>query len=150
MQKENHTPKDKQVYITVAVFYALKQAEKTFQELHLQRKLKGGKAAIIVEKDLRGDLHLQEIGPNAGKGAASGAVLGAVLGVLTGGASLALVALGGVLGGVEGKRAQRCLVERQSVGPNLRGAGARHFGNPDRREQRPARIGSGGAESEWR
>ncbi len=106
MQKENHSTKNKQVYITVAVFYTLKQAEKTFQELHLQRKLKGGKAAVIVEKDLRGDLHMQEFGPNAGKSAAKGAVLGAVLGIVTGGAGLALVALGGVLGGVKGKRAQ--------------------------------------------
>ena len=106
MQKDNHSTKNKQVYITVAVFYALKQAEKTFQELHFQRKLKGGKAAVIVEKDLRGDLHMQEFGPNAGKSAAKGAVLGAVLGIVTGGAGLALVALGGVLGGVKGKRAQ--------------------------------------------
>jgi YegS/Rv2252/BmrU family lipid kinase len=104
MQKEHHTPEDKSVFITVAVFYALKQADETFQDLHLQRKLKGGKVAIIVEKDLRGELHLQEIGPNASKGAASGAALGVLLGVLTSGASLALLALGGVLGGVQGKR----------------------------------------------
>jgi diacylglycerol kinase (ATP) len=106
MQKEQQTPKDNLVYITVAVFYALKQAGKTFQDLNLQRKLRGGKVAIILEKDLRGDLHLQEIGPSASKGAASGALLGAMLGVLTGGASLALVALGGLLGGLEGKRAR--------------------------------------------
>jgi diacylglycerol kinase (ATP) len=103
MQSERKTSKDKTVYITVAVFYALKQAEKSYQELHFQRKLRGEKAAVIVEKDLRGDLHVREIGPSTGKKAASGAVLGAMLGVLTGGASLTLVALGGLLGAVESK-----------------------------------------------
>lgn len=104
MQNKHHIPKDKIIHLTVAVFYGLKQAEKTFQDLHLQGKLKGGNVAVIVEKDLRGNLHLQESGPNARKGAASGAVLGAMLGVFTGGASLALTAIGGVLGSVEGKR----------------------------------------------
>jgi diacylglycerol kinase (ATP) len=104
MENKKPNPKDEQVYITVAVFYTLKQAQKTFEELHLQRNLKGGKAAVIVEKDLRGDLHLQEAGVSAGKGAASGAVLGVVLGVLTGGATLVLGVLGGALGGVQGKR----------------------------------------------
>jgi diacylglycerol kinase (ATP) len=104
MHKKHHPKNDKRVYLTVAIFYSLKQAEKTFQDLHLQRKLRGGKAAVIVERDLRSDLHLQEIGPSASKGAVSGAVLGALLGVLTGGASLGLAALGGVVGGIEGKK----------------------------------------------
>ena len=106
MQKESQTPKAKPIYVTIAVFYTLKQAEKASQELHLQSKLRGGRAAIIVEKDLRSDVHVQKIGPNAGKGAASGALLGALLGVLTGGASLALVAIGGMLGSVQGSRGQ--------------------------------------------
>jgi diacylglycerol kinase (ATP) len=104
MQEEGQTTKGKPVYLAVALFYTLKQAEKTFEELHLQHQLRGKRVAIILEKNLRGDLHGQEAGPNAGKGAASGAALGALLGVLTGGASLALAALGGVLGGLEGSR----------------------------------------------
>jgi YegS/Rv2252/BmrU family lipid kinase len=104
MRKENPNPKEKPIYLTVAVFYALKQAEQTVQALHLQRRLKSGKAGMIVEKDLRGDLHLQEIGTSAGKGATSGAALGAVVSILTAGSGLALVALGGVLGGMEGKK----------------------------------------------
>ena len=106
MKEEDNTSKGKLVYLTVAVFYTLKGAEQTIKDLNLQRRLRGGRAAVIVEKDLRGDLHLQEIGASAGKGAASGAVLGAVLGVLTAGSSLALVALGGALGGVGGKKAR--------------------------------------------
>jgi YegS/Rv2252/BmrU family lipid kinase len=106
MEKNRHLPEEKIIYFNIAVFYTLKQAQKTFHDLNLQRKLKGGKAAVIVEKDLRGDLHLQEVGAGAGRGAASGAVLGAVLGVLTGGASLVLAAVGGAMGGVEGKRAR--------------------------------------------
>lgn len=104
MKKENPASKDKTIYLTVAVFYALKQAEQTVEALQFQRKASGGEIGVILEKDLRGDLHLHEIGTSAGKGAASGAVLGAVLSVLTAGTGLALVALGGVLGGVQGKR----------------------------------------------
>jgi YegS/Rv2252/BmrU family lipid kinase len=106
MRKEHHPHQEKNVHLTIAVFYTLKQAEKTFQELHLHRRLRGSVAAMLVEKDLRGDLHLQDMGPNAGKGAAAGALLGVMLGTLTGGASLALAALGGILGGAEVKRAQ--------------------------------------------
>jgi diacylglycerol kinase (ATP) len=104
MQKERHPPRNNSVYVTIAVFYALRNAGETFHDLQIQRKLSGGKTAIILEKDLRGELHLQEFSPTAGKGAATGAALGTALGVLTGGASLALIALGGLLGGFEGKR----------------------------------------------
>ncbi len=72
MKKENNPSKDKPITVSAAVFYTLKGAEKVFQDLQLQRKLKGGKAAVILEKDLRGDLHLQDFGPNAGKGAKTG------------------------------------------------------------------------------
>lgn len=114
MQKKHPAPDDKPVYLTIAVFYALKQAEKIFHDLHLQRKLRGRKVAIVAEKDLRGNLWLQEMGQTANKGAGIGAVSGAMLGVLTGGASLALMALGGVLGGVQGKR-----VRDASLGDDL-------------------------------
>jgi len=78
MKKEARTLKDKRIYVTVAVFYRLNQAEQIVRDQNFQHKLKGGRATVVVEKDLRGDLHLQEIDATAGKGAASGAALGAM------------------------------------------------------------------------
>jgi diacylglycerol kinase (ATP) len=110
MPKQDHALREKPIFITAAVFYTFKQAAKTSQDLHFLPKLRGGQAAVIVEKDLRGDLRVEEMGSRTGKGAATGAVLGGLLGVLTGGASLGLAALGGVLGGVGGDRARAALL----------------------------------------
>jgi uncharacterized membrane protein len=68
----------------------------------------------VVRRDAKGKLHIKEVGElSPGKGMAGGAVLGAALGVLTGGATLVLGALGGVVG--------RIIAKRRDVGfPNQR------------------------------
>jgi diacylglycerol kinase (ATP) len=98
---------EKPLYLTVAVFYTLIGAQQAAQHLRDRSHFKRGAAALVVEKDLRGELHAQEVGLTPVKGAAGGMVLGAIVGVLTGGTALALGALGGALGGLWVKRSRR-------------------------------------------
>jgi diacylglycerol kinase (ATP) len=97
---------DKLITLTVAVFYTLRGAQEAVDRLHIQSKIKRGAAAVVLEKDLRGELHAREIGLTPVKGAAGGVVLGAVVGILTGGTALALGALAGTLGGLGVKRSR--------------------------------------------
>ena len=60
--------------------------------------------AVGLHKDEEGSLHHKDLGMTPGKGAAAGLVLGAALGVVTGGATVALGALGSLIGTVVGRR----------------------------------------------
>jgi YegS/Rv2252/BmrU family lipid kinase len=95
---------DDSIHLILAAFPEFHGAEEAFAKMNVTRRIQGVKAAVILQKDLTGQLHTQDIGLTPGKGAAGGVVLGAVVGVLTGGAGLALGALGGILGGQKVKR----------------------------------------------
>ena len=92
------------IHLIVAAFPELHGAEGAFAKINVAKRIKGVKAAVILQKDHNGQLHTRDIGLTPGKGAAGGVVLGAAVGVLTGGAGLALGALGGVLGGHKVKK----------------------------------------------
>ena len=49
MPTDHQKQTEELIYLTVAVFYQLKQAEKAFQDRQLKRRLKGRNAAIILE-----------------------------------------------------------------------------------------------------
>lgn len=94
------------VHLTAAVFYTLHGAREAVKATEFDTQIRGSAAAVLVERDLRGDLHTTEIGMTSKKGAVTGAVLGAALTIVTGGAGLAVLAAGGALGGVAGGKAR--------------------------------------------
>ncbi len=91
--------RENSTHLIIATFPELHGAEEAFARIDVTKQISGVKAAVILQKDHNGQLHTQDIGLTPGKGATGGVVLGAVVGVLTGGAGLALGALGGILGG---------------------------------------------------
>ena len=97
---------DKPVQFVIAIFESEAGAEETLGVLKADKKeaLTGVQAAVAMYKDADSRVHYKDVGLTPAKGAAAGVILGAVVGIVTGGAGLALGALGAVLGGVVGKR----------------------------------------------
>jgi diacylglycerol kinase (ATP) len=100
--------------LTLIIFNDPGGATKALEQLQKDKKLPGLKSAVIVQKDRLGKLTVKDIGLTPGKGAAAGVVLGAALGVLSGGATLALGAVVGMLGSLIGRRSRR-----QRLAPDL-------------------------------
>jgi len=96
------------LYVLVAAFDSETGADQALDELKDARdeKLVGVQAAVAMYKDAEGQIHFKDVGLTPGKGAVAGVVLGAVVGVLTGGAGLALGAVGTLVGGLVGKKKQ--------------------------------------------
>ena len=89
---------EKEMYLTVATFYALDGAESGFKQLQMDKKLPAVRTAVVLKKDHKNRVTMQDVGFTPRKGATSGLVVGTVAAVVTGGASLGLAALGGILG----------------------------------------------------
>jgi YegS/Rv2252/BmrU family lipid kinase len=100
--------------LTLIVFNDPDGATKALEQLQKEKKSPGLKSAVIVQKDRLGKLSVKDIGLTPGKGAAAGILLGAALGVLSGGATLALGAVAGMLGGLIGRHSRR-----QRLAPDL-------------------------------
>ncbi len=92
--------------LTLIVFDDSGGAAKALEQLQKEKKLPGLKSAVIVQKDRAGRLSVKDIGLTPGKGAAAGVVLGAALGVLSGGATLAMGAVVGMLGALIGRHSR--------------------------------------------
>lgn len=88
--------KNKTVHLVLAVFNGKENAEKVVEQL--PKRNPQVISAVVMTKDADENVQLKDIGLTPGKSAVGGAVLGGVVGVLTGGSSLALGALGGVIG----------------------------------------------------
>lgn len=85
-----------QTYLQLAVFNGAGSAEKAIDRIPHRDPRRV--AAVVVVKDPEGELSVRDVGLTPRKGAVSGAVLGGAVGLLTGGAGLALVAVGGLVG----------------------------------------------------
>jgi uncharacterized membrane protein len=64
----------------------------------------GIEAMVAILRDHKGRIDYKDVGLTPSKGALGGVVLGAALGVLSGGATVALGALGAIVGGLMGER----------------------------------------------
>ena len=102
---------DKPVHLVLAVFNGRQNAEKALEQLP-KRNVRFT-SAVIMTKDDDENVQIKDVGLTPRKGALSGIVLGGVVGVLTGGAGLALGALGGVIGhhAASKKQAQQLVPE---------------------------------------
>lgn len=94
---------DESVQLIVALFAEEDEVEAALKHLQ-QQKTAVIHGAVGITKDENGRIQHKDVGMTPGKGAKAGLVLGATLGVLTGGAALALGALGGVVGTIWGKK----------------------------------------------
>ncbi len=103
--------------LTLIVFNDFDGATKALEQLQKEKKSPGLKSAVIVQKDRAGKLSVKDIGLTPGKGAAAGIVLGAVLGVLSGGATLAMGAVVGMLGSLIGRHSRRQRLEPDLTRP---------------------------------
>lgn len=111
------------VYLVVAVFNGTDNAEAA-----LRRMEKPGRAmpsAVVMQKDADEQVQFKDVGLTPSRGAVGGIVLGGVVGLATGGAGLALGALGGLVGSRSAKKKQaKHLVPEQlrqvagSLGPD--------------------------------
>jgi uncharacterized membrane protein len=94
------------VQFIVAAFEDDNEAEKVLaalKEIEKENAI-GLEAAVAMRKDLHGGIRYTDAGLTPAKGALGGVVLGAIVGILTGGAGLVISGLGGVIGGLVGKR----------------------------------------------
>lgn len=108
---------EKPVQFVIAIFESESGAEETLSALKSEKKesLQGVQAAVAMRKDVNNRIHYKDVGMTPTKGAVSGVVLGAVIGIATGGAGLALGALGALLGGVVGKRKREGQIASEQV-----------------------------------
>jgi uncharacterized membrane protein len=108
---------EKSVKFVIAVFDTEEMAEVTLTKLKAENKehLRGVQAAVAMRKDANSRIHYKDVGLTPAKGAVAGVVLGAVVGIATGGAGLALGALGALLGGVVGKRKREGRIASEQV-----------------------------------
>jgi len=88
--------KEKPVYLHLAVFDGQGSAAQALTQLPRRDPILV--SAVVMEKDAAEHVQFKDVGLTPGKGAVGGVVIGGVIGLLTGGASLALGALGGVIG----------------------------------------------------
>jgi uncharacterized membrane protein len=97
---------DASLQLLIAVFDGESAAEEALKTLKASQdeKLVGIQAAVAMNKDQAGQIHIKDVGLTPGKGAAGGVALGVVVGILTGGTGLALGALGALVGGLVGKK----------------------------------------------
>lgn len=96
--------KNDSMHLVLAVFDGKDDAATVVQQLPKRdRKVI---SAVIVQKDADRQVTFQDVGRTPGKGAAEGIIMGGVVGLLTGGAGLALGALGGAIGHRSGKKKQ--------------------------------------------
>ena len=82
------------LHLVIAAFRGVDQAETALAQL--PEADKNYPTVVVLIKDEDGHVTFKDVGKTPGKQAVKGAVLGAVVGVLTGGAGLALGALGGL------------------------------------------------------
>lgn len=96
------------LHLIIAAFGQEVGAEAALKSLKESRdeELVGIQAAVALRKDEQGQIHFEDVGLTPAKGALGGVVLGAVVGVLTGGAGLALGAIGALVGGLVGRKKQ--------------------------------------------
>lgn len=96
--------KEQPVYLVLAVFDGMDNAGAALAQLKVRDR--AIPSAVIMQKDAEEQVQFKDVGLTPRKGAVSGIVLGGVVGVLTGGASLALSALGGLVGSRSAKKKQ--------------------------------------------
>lgn len=108
---------EKPVQFVIAIFESEPGAEETLAKLKTDKNkaLDGVQAAVALRKDADNQIHYKDVGLTPAKGAVAGVVLGAVIGIATGGAGLALGALGALLGGVVGKRKREGQIASERV-----------------------------------
>ena len=92
---------EKLVHLILAVFSGAASAQTAMSALPKRDSTVA--SSVIVQKDGRGRITYRDVGLTPGKGTVEGVVIGGVIGLLTGGTSLAL----GVLGGLVGHRAAK-------------------------------------------
>jgi len=97
----------KSIHLTIATFNEITGADRALTQIRKGQAVVGVKAAVVVQKDRTNKLSVKDIGLTPKKGAFGGVVLGAVIGLLTGGTVLALGVLGGILGAISIRRAQK-------------------------------------------
>ena len=97
--------KDQPVYLAVAVFDDMDSAEAAVKQL-IRRPDRAIQSAVVMQKDAEERVQFKDVGLTPAKGAVGGIVLGGVVGLATGGASLALGALGGLVGNRSTKKKQ--------------------------------------------
>lgn len=107
----------KAVQFVIAIFESEAGAEETLSRLKSEKKeeLNGVQAAVAMRKDAQSQIHYKDVGMTPAKGAVAGIAIGAIVGIATGGASLVLGAVGGLLGGVVGKRKREGHVAAEKV-----------------------------------
>ncbi len=96
--------KDKETRLILAVFNGKDTAETVMQKL--PKRSRHVISAVVVTKDANEQVSFRDVGRTPRRGTAEGIILGGVVGLLTGGAGLALGALGGVIGHQSGKKQQ--------------------------------------------
>ena len=108
---------EKPVQFVIAIFESEQGAEETLARLKTNKEeaLDGVQAAVAMRKDAENQIHYKDVGLTPAKGAVAGVVLGAVIGIATGGAGLALGALGALVGGVVGKRKREGQIASEKV-----------------------------------
>jgi uncharacterized membrane protein len=97
---------DASLHLIIAAFDGPTSAGEALDRLKESRdeELVGVEAAVALHKDEAGEIHVQDVGLTPAQGAAGGVLLGAAVAILTGGAGLALGALGGLIGGLVGRK----------------------------------------------
>ena len=84
----------KSLYLVIVAFHGKNQAKTALEQLAAADR--HYPAVVVLVKDQEGRVTFEDVGRTPGKQAVKGIVLGAAVGALTGGASLALGALGGL------------------------------------------------------
>ncbi|MCP4358166.1 MAG: DUF1269 domain-containing protein [Chloroflexi bacterium] len=96
--------KDNTIHLILAVFDGQDNAETAVQKL--PKRDRHVISAVVMQKDAAEQVTFQDIGRTPRRGAVNGVILGGIVGLLTGGAGLALGALGGVIGHHSTKKKQ--------------------------------------------
>lgn len=95
---------DKDIQLVLAVFEGTEGAETAVQQL--PKRNRNVVSAVIMQKDADERVSFKDIGRTPARGTVNGIILGGVVGLLTGGAGLALGALGGAIGHHSTKKKQ--------------------------------------------
>ena len=87
---------DNKINLVLAVFEGFDSAEAVLTQL--PKRGRNIVSAVVMQKDAQEHVSFKDLGRTPTRGTVNGIILGGVVGVLTGGAGLALGALGGVIG----------------------------------------------------
>ena len=103
MQKEKNV-KENNIRLILAAFKGKETAENVIKKL--PKRDRHVVSAVVVTKDAKAQISFRDVGRTPRRGTVEGIILGGVAGLLTGGTTLALGALGGVIGHHSGKKQQ--------------------------------------------